>query len=115
MGVPYGEMIVSVFASTASPGPNNILLLSSSSRHGLKKCLPLEAGIMTGLLTVMLLVGLACGLLGPQVAFEIRQFEPKFKEAGVPFAVIPLQDYGMIRGDRVMQMALDMIEEAKKQ
>ncbi len=70
MGVPYGEMIVSVFASTASPGPNNILLLSSSSRHGLKKCLPLEAGIMTGLLTVMLLVGLACGLLGqfvPQI------------------------------------------------
>ena len=58
---------------------------------------------------------LACALLGPQVAFELRQFEPRFKEAGVPFAVIPMQDCGMIRGDRVMQMALDMIEEAKKQ
>lgn len=56
-----------------------------------------------------------CALLGPQVAFELRQFEPRFKEAGVPFAVIPMQDYGMVRGDKVMQMALDMIEEAKKQ
>lgn len=58
---------------------------------------------------------LACALLGPQVAFEIRQFEPRFKEAGVPFAVIPMQDYGMVRGDRVMQMALDMIEAAKNE
>ncbi|MDO5709925.1 MAG: PTS sugar transporter subunit IIB [Coriobacteriales bacterium] len=56
---------------------------------------------------------LDCALLGPQVAFEIGQFKPKFEQAGVPFAVIPMQDYGMVRGDKVMQMALDMIEEAK--
>ena len=54
-----------------------------------------------------------CALLGPQVAFEKAQFEPIFKDAGVPFAVIPMQDYGMVRGDLVMQKALDMIEAAK--
>lgn len=54
-----------------------------------------------------------CALLGPQVAFERGQLEPKLKEVGVPFAVIPMQDYGMVRGDKVMQMALDMIEAAK--
>ena len=52
-------------------------------------------------------------LLGPQVAFERHLHEPKFKEAGVPFDVIPMQWYGMVRGDLVMQMALDMIAEAK--
>ena len=52
-------------------------------------------------------------LLGPQVAFERRLHEPKFKEAGVPFDVIPMQWYGMVRGDLVMQRALDMIAEAK--
>jgi PTS system cellobiose-specific IIB component len=57
---------------------------------------------------------LDCALLGPQVAFEKAQFEPRFKEAGIPFAVIPMQDYGMVRGDKVMQMALDMIEAAKR-
>lgn len=56
---------------------------------------------------------LDCALLGPQVAFEKAQFEPKFNEANVPFTVIPMQDYGMVRGDRVMQLALDLIEEAK--
>jgi len=56
---------------------------------------------------------LDCALLGPQVAFEKAQFEPKFAEAGIPFAVIPMQDYGMVRGDKVMQMALDMIDAAK--
>ncbi|MBQ6524028.1 MAG: PTS sugar transporter subunit IIB [Atopobiaceae bacterium] len=56
---------------------------------------------------------LDCALLGPQVAFERNLHEPKFKEAGVPFDVIPMQWYGMVRGDLVMQKALDMIAEAK--
>ncbi len=56
---------------------------------------------------------LDCALLGPQVAFERNLHEPKFKEAGVPFDVIPMQWYGMVRGDLVMQRALDMIAEAK--
>lgn len=59
------------------------------------------------------LAELDCALLGPQVAFERGQLEPKLQQAGVPFAVIPMQDYGMVRGDKVMQMALDLIEAAK--
>mgnify|MGYP002626297209 CR=1 FL=1 len=55
-----------------------------------------------------------CGLIGPQVAFEKGQLAPKFEAAGVPYAVIPMQDYGMVNGPKVMQMALDLIEAAKK-
>ena len=51
-------------ATTFSPGPNNVLLLSSAGQYGFRKCLPLLRGIWTGLLTVMLLCGFACSLLG---------------------------------------------------
>jgi cysteine/O-acetylserine efflux protein len=50
-------------ATTFSPGPNNVLLLSCGARYGFKKCLPLLCGIWTGLLTVMLLCGFCCALL----------------------------------------------------
>jgi Putative threonine efflux protein len=58
-------------ATTFSPGPNNILLLSSTSRFGLRRCLPLMAGIATGLVTIMLACGFGCAWLGelaPQIA-----------------------------------------------
>ena len=45
--------------TTFSPGPNHILLLSSTSQYGLRKCRPLLLGIWSGLLTVMLLCGFA--------------------------------------------------------
>ena len=64
--------------------------------------------------TIEQLSELDCALLGPQVAFEKNQYIPIFERAGVPFDVIPMQDYGMVRGDKVMQMALDMIEAKKK-
>ena len=56
---------------------------------------------------------LDCGLLGPQVAFEFNLLAPKMEEAGVPFAAIPMMDYGMVNGAKVMQQALDLIEEHK--
>ncbi|MGN0344870.1 MAG: LysE family transporter [Lachnospiraceae bacterium] len=51
-------------ATTFSPGPNNVLLLSSTGQYGFKKCLPLMRGIWTGLITVMLICGFGCKLLG---------------------------------------------------
>ena len=51
-------------ATTFSPGPNNVLLLSSTGQYGFKKCFPLMRGIWTGLITVMLICGFGCKLLG---------------------------------------------------
>lgn len=51
-------------ATTFSPGPNNVLLLSSTGQYGFKKCLPLMRGIWTGLITVMLICGFGCKFLG---------------------------------------------------
>lgn len=61
------ELAVSACATTFSPGPNNILLLSSTSTFGFRKCLRLIYGIWTGLLTVMLICGFGCAVLGELV------------------------------------------------
>ena len=51
-------------ATTYSPGPNNILLLSSAGQFGFKKTFPLMRGIWAGLITVMLICGFGCAFLG---------------------------------------------------
>lgn len=63
----FVELAVSACATTFTPGPNNILLLSSTSTFGLRKCRPLILGIWTGLLTIMLICGFACAALGELV------------------------------------------------
>jgi len=63
----YLSLAAYACATTFSPGPNNILLLSSTSQFGLRRCLPLIAGIATGLVTIMLACGFGCAWLGSLV------------------------------------------------
>lgn len=58
------EMTISACITVWSPGPNNILLLSTASRYGFKKNLHLLLGIWTGSLTLMCLSGIFCNALG---------------------------------------------------
>ena len=60
----FFALVTYACATTFSPGPNNVLLLSSTGQYGFKKCLPLMRGIWTGLITVMLICGFGCALLG---------------------------------------------------
>ena len=64
MTAVYLELAAYACATTFSPGPNNILLLSSTSTYGLRRCRPLILGIWTGLLTIMLVCGFCCAGLG---------------------------------------------------
>ena len=50
-------------------------------------------------------------LLGPQVRFMKSQFEKKVEGTGIPVDIINMQDYGMVNGEKVLQSALDLIEE----
>lgn len=59
----YFALVAYACATTFSPGPNNVLLLSSTGQYGFRKCLPLMRGIWTGLITVMLICGFGCKLL----------------------------------------------------
>lgn len=57
------EMTVTAAVTVWSPGPNNILLLSTTSKYGLRKNLKLMLGIWTGSLTLMCLSGIFCSAL----------------------------------------------------
>ncbi|MCA9765948.1 MAG: PTS sugar transporter subunit IIB [Carnobacterium sp.] len=52
-------------------------------------------------------------LLGPQVRFMKAQFEKKLDGKGIPLEVINMQDYGMMNGEKVLDQALRLIDEAK--
>ena len=58
------EMTISAAVTVWSPGPNNILLLSTASKYGIKKNLKLLLGIWSGSLTLMCLCGIFCSALG---------------------------------------------------
>lgn len=52
--------------------------------------------------------GIDCALLGPQVAYLKGKSAEICKAAGVPMDVIPMTDYGMCNGEKVLQFALKL-------
>lgn len=49
-------------------------------------------------------------LLGPQVRFMKAQFEKKLEPKNIPLDVIDMKDYGMMNGEKVLDVALKLIE-----
>lgn len=50
-------------------------------------------------------------LLGPQVKFMQKQFEPKLAEKNIPIEAINMQHYGMMNGEKVLEQAVKLIEQ----
>jgi len=48
-------------------------------------------------------------LIGPQIAFTIQNIKKVCDEKGVPFEIIPSLDYGRLNGDRVLDLALQIV------
>lgn len=61
------QMTITAIITVWSPGPNNIMLLSTASRYGIRKNLRFMVGIWTGSLTLMILSGLLCSTLAAVV------------------------------------------------
>ncbi|MBF0817900.1 PTS sugar transporter subunit IIB [Streptococcus acidominimus] len=49
-------------------------------------------------------------LLGPQVAYTLEKSKAICDLHQVPIAVIPMADYGMFDGEKVLQLALDLVK-----
>lgn len=49
-------------------------------------------------------------LLGPQVKYMLESLAEKTAERGIPVAAIDMMDYGMQRGDKVLDFALSLIK-----
>ncbi|BFO10873.1 hypothetical protein GGER_33830 [Serratia rubidaea] len=48
-------------------------------------------------------------LLGPQVKYMLPALSARAAEQGIPVAAIDMMDYGMQRGDKVLDFALALI------
>ena len=59
----FCNMTLTAALTVWSPGPNNILLLTTASKYGFRKNLKFMAGIWTGSMTLMTLSGLLCRTL----------------------------------------------------
>jgi len=47
-------------------------------------------------------------LLGPQVGYQLGKAKGICEPKNVPVAVIPMQDYGMMNGEKVLDFALNL-------
>lgn len=63
----YLDLIITysifVFATSGTPGPNNIMLAASGANFGVRASLPHVLGVRIGLMVMMLMVGLGLGSL----------------------------------------------------
>ncbi|MEW5682520.1 MAG: LysE family translocator [Pseudomonadota bacterium] len=59
----FWTLVFFAFATSITPGPNNIMIMSSGLNYGVQKSLAHLAGIQLGFLLMLLAVGLGAGLL----------------------------------------------------
>ncbi|MDR2803460.1 MAG: PTS sugar transporter subunit IIB [Treponema sp.] len=52
-------------------------------------------------------------LLGPQIGYESANATAKLKDTKIPLAVIPMVDYGMMNGEKVLDFALNLKKQAQ--
>lgn len=57
----FYSLVLFAIASSATPGPNNILVLTSGLNFGVKRSLPLLSGICVGFAFMLMLVGVGFG------------------------------------------------------
>ena len=50
-----------------------------------------------------------CCLLGPQIKYKLAEFKAKGDAVGKPVGVINAMDYGMMKGEKILNEALAMI------
>lgn len=49
-------------------------------------------------------------LLGPQIRFKKREFDKVAATYNVPLDIINTTDYGMVRGDKILQHAMSLVK-----
>lgn len=50
-------------------------------------------------------------LLGPQVKFKLEETRSKYEPKGIPVAVIDLEDYGNVDGERILKRAVKILKD----
>lgn len=59
----FWALVFFAFATSITPGPNNIMIMSSGVNYGVQKSLPHVAGVQIGFLLMLLAIGLGAGVI----------------------------------------------------
>lgn len=84
-----GALALFAFVSTFTPGPNNIMLMTSGANVGFKRTIPHMLGITFGFGAMLILVGI--GLMGLFHAYPLTHLDFKSIELEL-FAVLDVQN-----------------------
>lgn len=49
-------------------------------------------------------------LFGPQVRFMVSRFEKKLNEKNIPYDLIDSKDYGLMKGEKILDQALGLAD-----
>ena len=60
------------------------------------------------------LEGVDVVLLGPQIAYRLRNVKSLCEPLGIASSVIPMLDFGMMNGAKILNMAINLVEEMKE-
>lgn len=89
-------------------GMSTSMLVSKMRKAAEAKGIQVEIDAFPEAQMLKQLDGVNVALLGPQVAYTLPKAKKICDEKGVPVAVIPSVDYGMMNGEKVLAMALKL-------
>jgi threonine/homoserine/homoserine lactone efflux protein len=85
MTAPVMEAVLALsayaFATSITPGPNNLILAASGATYGMRRTIPNIVGVVAGFSTLVLLVGIA----GEAVLTALPQLETAMRWAGCAY------------------------------
>lgn len=91
-----------------SAGMSTSLLMSKMLDHAKKKNIDVSIKAVSVATVREHLKDVDILLLGPQVKFEYDNLKPLTDEKGIKLSVIDMKDYGMMKGDKVLEDVLKL-------
>ncbi len=92
-------------------GMSTSLLVSKMRQAAEKRDLDVDIVAYSASEIERMTAGADCALLGPQIAYRLAEAKKICGALGVPVEVIPAMDYGMVNGEKVLDLALKLAGE----
>lgn len=89
-------------------GMSTSMLVEKMRKAAIEKCIEAEINAYPESELSKIVEGIDVALLGPQVKFMLAKAKTICEPKAVPVDVINTMDYGMMKGDNVLEMALKL-------
>ncbi|WP_387463887.1 PTS sugar transporter subunit IIB [Photorhabdus sp. RM323S] len=93
-----------------SAGMSTSMLVQRMQAEVTKRALDIEIKAASTIELKHLITDADVVLLGPQVRHQLAHFSAIAKPLGKPIDIIDMMDYGALRGDKILDKALSLLE-----